>query len=169
MRILVVSDTHLPGRAHALPRGVMDALESGPDAILHAGDFTSPATLQHFELDDAFVGVSGNMDPGDVKSYLPEERLLELGGLRVGLLHGDGPGRGPDMFDRLATWFSDVDLVISGHTHSPHLVIREGIYLFNPGSCTDPRDGSPPSLGWIDLSGDDEPRFTFVPLGAREC
>ena len=167
MRILVISDTHVPARTDALPREVTEALASGPDMVIHAGDLTSPAILEHFEMAPHFKGVSGNMDPPEVSGSLPRERVIEVQGLRIGVLHGDGPGRGPDMAESLATWFDDADIVISGHTHRPHLVVLDGVYLFNPGSPTDPRGGSVPSIGWIEISGSDSfPTFSIVPLGA---
>ncbi len=167
MRILVISDTHVPARADALPGEVAAALASGPDLVIHAGDLTSPAILEQLEMSPHFKGVSGNMDPPEVTASLPRERVIEVQGLRIGVLHGDGPGRGPDMAESLATWFDEADIVVSGHTHRPHLVVLDGVYLFNPGSATDPRGGSAPSIGWIEIpAGDGFPSFSIVPLGA---
>ncbi len=167
MRVLVVSDTHIPSRGTELPRDLLKALDSGPDMVLHAGDLTSATTLEYFEGIPGFVGVEGNMDPPDIGGELPRERIVEVSGLKVGILHGDGPGKGPEMFSNLASWFEDVDVVVSGHTHVPHFTVIDGIYLFNPGSCTDPRGGSAPSFGWIDLERGGEPSFSVVPLGGR--
>ncbi len=167
MKILVVSDTHLPSRADRLPADLVEAAEDSPDMVLHAGDYTASDTLECFQIMPHFVGVVGNMDPQAVAENLPRERELEIAGFNIGILHGDGPGRGPDMFQNLRGWFTDVDIVISGHTHSPHLKVIDGVYMFNPGSATDPRDGSFPSFGWIELDRGRKPRFSVVGMGGE--
>jgi hypothetical protein len=44
MRVVVISDTHVPDFAAALPPALLRAFE-GADVILHAGDVTSPVVL----------------------------------------------------------------------------------------------------------------------------
>ncbi|MFW5897305.1 MAG: metallophosphoesterase family protein, partial [Bacillota bacterium] len=158
---------HLPTRADRLPPDLVEAMEDSPDMVLHGGDYTSVDVLEYFQIMPHFVGVVGNMDPQTVAESLPREREIEIAGFRIGLLHGDGPGRGEDMFQNLRNWFNDVDIVISGHTHAPHLKVIDGVYLFNPGSATDPRADSFPSFGWIQLDRDRKPRFTFVAMGGE--
>jgi len=52
----------------------------------------------------------------------------------VGLIHGWGPAEGLE--DRILSVFSDVDIIVYGHSHVPANHIREGILLFNPGTAT---------------------------------
>lgn len=151
MRILVLSDTHLPLRSQSLPDGVLRALGSSPDLILHAGDLVGPEVMAMLEQHGPVHVVAGNMDPEPMKQQVPRVREVDLGPLTVGMIHGDGLGDSPEAIEAdLVTRFPEVDVVVYGHIHRPRLNLVEGIWLFNPGSPTDPRGGSPPSFGWID-------------------
>ena len=68
-------------------------LLEGADAILHAGDITSLELLDELGAIAPVHAVAGNMDSETTLSTLGERRVLELGGHRVGLIHGWGaPG-----------------------------------------------------------------------------
>jgi predicted phosphodiesterase len=65
---------------------------AGADLVLHAGDFVS---LQFHEelakLGPPLEGVAGNMDEPALKQALPKQRVVEVAGLRIGMLHDPGP------------------------------------------------------------------------------
>ena len=42
------------------------------------------------------------------------------------------------------------DILLHGHTHVRRNEYRNGVYLMNPGSAAQPRDGMPPSYAYID-------------------
>ncbi len=44
----------------------------------------------------------------------------------------------------------DCNIVLHGHTHVRRNEYRNGVYLMNPGSAAQPRDGMPPSYAYID-------------------
>ncbi|MBW2046289.1 MAG: metallophosphoesterase family protein [Deltaproteobacteria bacterium] len=88
----VLSDTHLR-RVTKDFRYIYEKYLSGVDIILHAGDFTSPDIVSFLGKKD-FHGVHGNMDPVEVKLMLPEKEEIDIGGHRVGLVHGWGPSEG---------------------------------------------------------------------------
>lgn len=151
MRILVLSDTHIPHRMERLPGGVVSALESSPDLILHAGDLVGVELVCSLGEYAPLKAVAGNMDPEELKRTLPRLRELDCAGFSVAMMHGDGLEG--DLPAALIRHFPGVDVIVSGHTHRPHLANVDGTWLFNPGSPTDPRGGTPPSFGWLDLSG----------------
>lgn len=137
MRIGVLSDTHMPSRARVLPHQLFTAFE-GVELILHAGDLTTLDVLDPLRAIAPVEAVVGNTDPWDVAHRLPEQRLLELDGVSVGLVHGHvGPGR--DTKERARRTFPDARVVVFGHSHWPLIVEEDGQLLLNPGSPTDRR------------------------------
>ncbi len=150
MRILVLSDTHIPTRSQQIPSSLRQLVESQPDLIVHAGDLVSEESLQQLQQYATVRAVAGNMDPSDLRWQLPAERTITCDGYNIGVIHGDGLGP-PDRRDaELVRRFPESDIVVVGHTHVSRLVVHDGTYLFNPGSATDPRGSSMPTVGWIE-------------------
>lgn len=153
-RALVVSDTH--ARPADVPQ-VIERLEPylvGLDRILHAGDVVCRellAALEHFAPVEA---VAGNMDPPDVTAGLPERRLIDLAGKRIGLTHGWGASA--NLTRKVFERFTDndgspqVDAVVFGHSHQPLKEFRHGVLLLNPGSVTDRRSAPFCSLALLE-------------------
>jgi uncharacterized protein len=95
--------------------------------------------------------VLGNNDR-DLRGLLPESRLLELGGVRVAMVHDSGSRAGRPR--RLRRRFPDADLVVFGHSHVPvDEVGEEEQLLFNPGSPTQRRSQPHRSFGRLRLGG----------------
>jgi putative phosphoesterase len=152
-KVVVVSDTHMPGRARKLPPVLVADLEKA-DLILHAGDFATAETLEMLRGFAPVQGVYGNVDEPELRRLLPRRLKLELFGRSVGLVHGDSPSL-PTVARAMAEFADeDLDLIIFGHSHRP-LLRREGdLLLFNPGSPTDRRAEPRFSYGRI-APGDD--------------
>src|SRR5207253_8191949 len=90
-RVAVISDTHLPRGARVLPAECLRLLR-GADLILHGGDFVSSAFLEELRaLGPPVEGVYGNMDEPALKETLPRERVVEVDGPRIGMVHIAGP------------------------------------------------------------------------------
>lgn len=134
MRLLVISDTHVPAAAPDLPQPVLRAAE-GADAIVHAGDYTSPRLVERLRAMGTLYGVSGNMDPEEVRRLLPPRLVVELGGVRLGIVHGWGPPEG--LAERVLRSMPEVEVLVFGHSHHPLCERRGGVLLLNPGSPTD--------------------------------
>lgn len=134
MRVLVIADTHIPRRAKALPEALFPHLE-GAHAILHAGDVMDPAVLSELAAHAPTHAVHGNLDPPEAE--LPETVELDLGGVRVAMVHDSGRREGRRR--RLARWFPEARVVVFGHSHVPLLEDEGGLMLLNPGSPTDKR------------------------------
>jgi uncharacterized protein len=135
--VAVISDTHLPRGARALPAACVQRLRDA-DLILHAGDFVAPDVLRDLEGLGTVAAVQGNMDPADLRSELPETRVVEAAGARIGMIHDAGPSAG--RLERMRARFPEADAVVFGHSHIPlHDRSPDGFQIFNPGSPTDRR------------------------------
>ncbi|MDO9535354.1 MAG: metallophosphoesterase family protein [Bacillota bacterium] len=148
----IVSDTHVPVRALSLP-GQLFTMIDGADLILHAGDLEEESVLDELRNLAPVEAVAGNMDPVYLKAELGIKKIIHLGGISLGLIHGSGMPRGvPDFALR---HFLDYKIqgLIFGHSHVPYLEYREGMLLLNPGSAGAPRRGEKPSCARIWVEG----------------
>jgi uncharacterized protein len=110
----------------------------GADLVLHAGDFVSADFLEELRaIGPPVDGVHGNMDEPAVKASLPKQQVVEVGGLRVAMVHDAGPRKGREA--RLAARFEDCEVVIYGHTHVPQVERFQHLWVLNPGSPTERR------------------------------
>jgi putative phosphoesterase len=135
--IAVIADTHLPRGSRALPPECVRRLAAA-DLILHAGDHTSVASLRELRaLGPPVETVHGNVDEPALRATLPEELVVESGGLSIGLVHIAGPRVGRQ--ERLVRRFPECAAVIYGHTHVPQVDLHAGIWILNPGSPTERR------------------------------
>jgi len=75
-------------------------------------------------------GVRGPRQHGSGDARLPQQRVLEIGGVRIGLIHGWGPPAG--LAERVRAAFADtpLDCLVFGHSHVP-LCQREGALLLS--------------------------------------
>lgn len=138
LRLLLVSDTHLPTRAKELPAPLLAELPRA-DVVIHAGDWVDVATLDLLESRSRrLIGVYGNNDGPELRARLPEVARVELDGLRLGVVHETGAAVGRE--GRCAARFPDLDVLVFGHSHIPwDTTSPTGLRLLNPGSPTDRR------------------------------
>ncbi|MFE5540070.1 metallophosphoesterase family protein [Streptomyces sp. NPDC056492] len=137
MRLLLMSDTHVPTRARSLPAAVLAAVDEA-DAVLHAGDWVDEATLDVLvSRSRRLIGVYGNNDGTPLRRRLPEIARAELGGVRFAVVHETGAARGRE--ERCAKRFPEVDVLVFGHSHIPWDTTVGSLRLLNPGSPTDRR------------------------------
>ena len=134
----VVSDTHGLLRA-----GVIRAFD-GVDLIIHAGDVGSPDILEGLRETAPVVAVRGNMDREPVFRELPEAEAVKVAGATLYVIHDVG---GLDL-DPAAAGFR---AVISGHSHRPSVVERDGVLYVNPGSAGPRRFWLPVSLAILEI------------------
>ena len=108
------------------------------ELILHAGDFVATAVLEELrDIGPPVEGVHGNMDEPELKQLLPQQRVVEAGGVRIGMVHDAGPRVGREA--RLAARFEGCDAVVYGHTHVPQVDRFQHLWVLNPGSPTERR------------------------------
>jgi putative phosphoesterase len=91
--------------------------------------------------------VHGNVDEPVLRDKLPERLVVEWEGLRIGLVHD--AGQAVRRHERLLDWFSGCDLVVYGHTHAPEVSWFEGVWIVNPGSPTERRRASAPTMATV--------------------
>ncbi|MBC8316389.1 MAG: metallophosphoesterase family protein [Desulfobulbaceae bacterium] len=130
IKIGVLSDTHMIRPTDAF-RDQAARCFADVSVILHAGDLTALSVLDVFN-DKEMYAVHGNMCHGSSRNSLPRQRVIEIGGFRIGLTHGMGIHS--HIEDHLMQLFDDVDCIVSGHTHRPVCHRLYGILFVNPGS-----------------------------------
>ena len=134
--VAVISDTHLPRGDRRLPDACLRRLASA-DLILHVGDVVAASVLEELQALAPVEAVFGNMDATELRSALPERRVVEVAGARIGMVHVPGPAAGRR--DRLAAAFPGCAAVLYGHTHVPEVARHAGTWILNPGSPTERR------------------------------
>ncbi len=138
MRIVALSDTHMPRRAKELPQPVRAAL-ADTDYIIHAGDITALEVLDTLAAYAPVAAVAGNIDPPELRDALSEKKLLRLCGFAIGICHGHG-SKGSTLQRAIAAFEgAGANMVVFGHSHIPYLGRHDGTLLLNPGSPTDRR------------------------------
>jgi uncharacterized protein len=134
----VISDTHGLLRPEAVR-----ALR-GAELILHAGDIGRPEILEELGRLAPVLAVRGNNDRGEWALAIPERRALEVEGVSVYVLHD---------LKELAEAPGGHGVVVSGHSHRPSVVEREGVLYVNPGSAGPRRFKLPVTLARLRVRG----------------
>jgi putative phosphoesterase len=140
LRIGVISDTH------GLLRPQATAFLRGCDHILHGGDIGGPEILEQLAALAPVTAVRGNNDAQPWAASLPDTRLVQLGGVRVFIIHDLGQIK----MDPSA---AAVQVIVSGHSHQPSLRQRDGVVYLNPGSAGPRRFKLPISVAEFSISG----------------
>ena len=96
--------------------------------IIHCGDICDPAVLTKLSGIAPVSAVRGNNDQGAWADDLPESEIIRIGEIFAYVIH--------DLssidIDPAA---SGVVVVLSGHSHKPSVVCRNGVTYVNPGSA----------------------------------
>ncbi len=156
MRLAIISDTHMPRGARAIPPACLERC-AACDAILHAGDLCDVSVLELLRgLGPPVHAICGNVDSAAVRALLPARAELTLSGARIGMVHIPGPAVG--RLERLRGDFPRCDAVVFGHTHMPQHEHRDGFAIFNPGSPTERRRAPAHTMGLATIAAG---RVTF--------
>jgi putative phosphoesterase len=159
--VALVGDTHLPRGRRRLPAECVERMAAAA-LIIHTGDFSRLDAYEEIAaLGPPVAAVHGNVDDAELGALLPERRLVEIAGARIGVIHDAGPRRG--RMARMRRLFPDADAVIFGHSHMPLLEREPGFQIFNPGSPTERRRASARTMGIAEIR-DGEIRFRHVTL-----
>jgi uncharacterized protein len=152
MVLAVIADTHLPRGRRRLPDACVERLRD-TDLVLHAGDFIAAQALRELEsLGPPVAAVHGNLDDAELRRRLPEARVVDAGGARIGMVHDAGPRKG--RLARMRRRFPDAAAVVFGHSHIPLHESDDGFQVFNPGSPTDRRRQPRHTMGIARVDGD---------------
>ncbi|MEH3089833.1 MAG: YfcE family phosphodiesterase [Microbacterium arborescens] len=135
--LLLIADTHVPGRARVLPDAVLAAADAA-DLIVHAGDWVAASVLDELEQHGEVLGVWGNNDGDDLRARLPEVARRRIEEVDLAVVHETGAATGREK--RMDAAYPDDDVLVFGHSHIPwDTVTPRGLRLLNPGSPTDRR------------------------------
>lgn len=137
MRLIVISDTHIPQRIKELPDILVQEINKA-DGIIHAGDFTSYRFYENLKsISKKLYAVKGNMDDNYISTNLTDKLIIEIEGKRIGIMHGYGPPYGLE--DILLKHFEKdyINIFIFGHSHKSMWLKKGEIYILNPGTPTD--------------------------------
>ncbi len=133
MRILIVSDTHRHNENLYDVVGKIGKI----DLLIHCGDTECPIEIIKDMVECPVIAVRGN---NDFFSALDKEEIFDIDKYKVMVTHGHhyNVSLGVDMLVDEAL-SRGVNVVMYGHTHRPHLEIRDDITIVNPGSISYPR------------------------------
>jgi uncharacterized protein len=120
------------------------------DLVLHAGDVVSADALALLAALAPVEAVAGNMDQPALQATLPQQRIVEVEGVRIGMLHDAGPRTGRE--ERLRSAFPSCSVIVYGHTHVPQLERYGGVWIVNPGSPTERRSAPARSMAVLRVS-----------------
>jgi uncharacterized protein len=135
----LISDTHGLVRPQAL-----QALQ-GVDLVIHAGDIGTPEVMDALKRIAPLVAIKGNNDRGSWARSLPDTKLVKISAAKLYVIHNvkevdfDPGARG-------------IQVVISGHSHKPSVVHREGVLYVNPGSAGPRRFKLPVAVGKLHMN-----------------
>jgi putative phosphoesterase len=139
-RVGLISDTH-----GLLRPAAIDFLR-GCQRIVHAGDIGGPAILDALSAVAPVTAVRGNNDRDGAVGELPETATVELGAVRLHVLH--------DLRElAIDPRAEGVHVVVSGHSHKPLVEQREGVLYVNPGSAGRRRFKLPIAVGELVIDG----------------
>ena len=140
MTVGVISDTHGIVRPEA-----MNALKDS-DLILHAGDVGTPDVLKQLRAIAPTIAVRGNVDRDAWAQSLPLTEIVEVGEVRIYVLH--------DLSDfDLDPRAAELAVVVSGHSHRPTAEVRGGVLFLNPGSAGPRRFSLPLTIAKLRVIG----------------
>ncbi len=139
MKYLIFSDSH---GATLNMRKVIDAHLPELDGVLFLGDlFRDAETLRLYYPDLKIYAVAGNCD-GMTRF---QEELLDLDGISVLICHGHTMSVKSTLVPlEIHARKLGADIAMFGHTHErfeKYISGEKSLWLFNPGSITQPRDG----------------------------
>lgn len=132
----LISDTHIPARAKAIPNKVFEVFQEAC-LIIHAGDLTRLSVMEELEQMAPVIAVHGNMDTRNVKVKFPVINSVDVYDWKIGVTHS------LNFFFRRSGFRNITEkrgfhVFVSGHTHRPSLKYKDGMLFINPGSPTNP-------------------------------
>lgn len=146
-RIVVISDTH--GRFHAL-YDIVEKHQKEAACFIHLGDGEKEVDdITSLFPDLTFYHVRGNCD---FVSQAPYIQSIEIAGKIITFTHGHTYYVKQGLYHLKSTARNlHTDIILYGHTHQSYTEYDDGLYILNPGSPVQPRNGSP-SYGIIDIT-----------------
>jgi putative phosphoesterase len=152
----LISDTHVPKRARAIPNKVFEIFDH-VDYIIHAGDLVEIAVLDELEQLAPVLAVHGNMDNMEVSGALPRTHSLKIFDWKLGVMHDPGVMYSNGKMREIAKQ-NEFNVFVYGHTHVANVKWEGKTLYINPGSPTVPELYNRPSVGMLKIT-----KETIVP------
>jgi len=146
-KVVVISDTH---KDYASLQKIVDRHRQEASLFIFLGDVEQDVrTLLKLYPDLPIRMVRGNCDFG---SKLKTVDTVEVGGVKILFCHGHTMmvNSGTSALVEAAK-AAGCQIALYGHTHVSYCHYRDGMYVMNPGSPAQPRDGTR-SYGIIDIT-----------------
>lgn len=137
----LISDTH-----GLLRREALEVLR-GSELIIHAGDVGDPEILKKLRKLAPVVAVRGNVDTEPWAEALPLTTVAEAGSVLIYVLHDVNALS-------LSPATSGFRVVVSGHSHNPTKLTRDGVLYVNPGSAGPRRFQLPVTVARLNLGAE---------------
>lgn len=146
MKIIAISDTHIKfgSITDHLPGDLIDLLKKA-DLVIHAGDFVRKKIYDEFAGLNMLEAVHGNMDDLELKKLLPERRVIELEGIKIGIIHQAALAIQDTIGARYMAKEMGVNVLVFGHIHRP-VIENADVLIACPGSPTAPRMSEPGAI-----------------------
>jgi uncharacterized protein len=138
-RIGLISDTHGLVRPEAL------AALKGSELIIHAGDIGNPEVLTALKEIAPVTAIRGNNDRDLWAKEIPDLLELKINGIKIYVIHNVNEWK-PDSRGAFHA-------VISGHSHKPNVITKDGVLFINPGSAGPRRFKLPIAVGRLRIDG----------------
>ncbi len=146
-RIVVISDTH---KDFAVLKEIVDRHRMNTDLFIHLGDVEEDVKrLLAIYPELPIRNVRGNCDFGSRSKTVD---ILNMGLAKIFFCHGHTMfvGGGTETLEAAAR-DAGCNIALYGHTHISECRYKDGLYVMNPGSPAQPRDGKK-SYGIIDIT-----------------
>ncbi|KIY51035.1 Metallo-dependent phosphatase [Fistulina hepatica ATCC 64428] len=134
--VLIIGDLHIPHRVHDLPMKFKKLLVPGKiQQILCTGNVCDKETYDYLRTISPDVHVArGDYDE---TSAFPMSATIQHSPIKIGVIHGHQcvPSGDLDSLSAIARQM-DVDVLVSGHTHTFQAIGFDNKFFINPGSAT---------------------------------
>jgi len=138
-RIGVISDTHGLVRSQAL------AALKGSELIIHAGDIGKPEVIEALETIAPVIAIRGNNDRDTWAKKIPDLLDLKINGIKIYVIHN------VNELERDSV--DGFQAVVSGHSHKPDVITKDGVLFINPGSAGPRRFKLPITVARLQIIG----------------
>ncbi|KAJ6565718.1 Metallo-dependent phosphatase-like protein [Mycena sp. CBHHK59/15] len=154
--VLIIGDLHIPHRTHDLPSKFKKLLVPGKiQQILCTGNVCDKETYEYLRTISPDVNVvKGDYDES---TTFPSSITVVHTPIKIGVIHGHQsvPIGDLDSLSAIARQM-DVDVLISGHTHTFQAREHDNKFFVNPGSATGAWTGA--------FNGDPTPSFALMDI-----
>lgn len=141
MKLGIIADTH------GLLRQEIIEIFKDCDLIFHAGDIGERSIIDELEDIAPVVVVRGNNDKDDWGQSLPHETYTKAGSKMIYMIH--------DLKESQAVFkTSQIDIVISGHSHIYKEEQKEDILYLNPGGSGPKRFGRSATVMLLEIENE---------------